>query len=130
MAKHLNGLVDSMTYDNLIADMTPPVKVASGVICKLAAADDYKRGTVLAKSTADGKLYILGSTPAGGDTLTPDSILCDEEHIGSAADENAAVYVSGCFNIDALTMKQGYTMTGADKDKLRERGIYLSQMFE
>ena len=41
---------------------------------------------------------------------------------------NAAVYVMGCFNPGAVTVKEEYTITQADKDALRERGIYLSQV--
>ena len=127
MAKHLNGKVGSVEHDNLISGMTPPPKVASGVIAKLTgAAATYPRGAVLAKSAADGKLYLLGSDTPGD--LTPDCVLCDEEDIGTDADANVAVYVMGCFNPGAVTVKEEYTITQADKDALRERGIYLSQV--
>ena len=127
MAKHLNGKIGTMEYDKLIASMTPPVKVASGVITKLTgSAATYSRGTVLAKSAADGKLYLLGSeTP---EDLTPDCILCDDEEIGTDADANVAVYVMGCFNESAVIVKEDYDITQADRDALRERGIYLSQV--
>ena len=49
MAKHLNDKVGSMEYDKLIAGITPPVKVASGIITKLSAAATYPRGTVLCR---------------------------------------------------------------------------------
>ena len=65
MAKHLNDKVGSMEYDKLIAGITPPVKVASGIITKLSAAATYPRGTVLCRSSGtggDGKLKILGTT--------------------------------------------------------------------
>ena len=129
MAKHLNGKVGSMKHDNLISGMTPPPKVASGVIAKLTGnAATYPRGTILAKSAADGKLYLLGSdTP---DDLTPDCVLCDEEDIGTDADVNVAVYVMGCFNEGALIVKEEYDITQADRDALRERGIYLSQILD
>lgn len=130
MAKHLNNKVDAMEYDKLIAGMTPPVKVISGTIAKLSAAAQYPRGTVLARSSADGKLYILGSEAGAGDTLTPDCILCDAEEIGTGEDVTAAVYAAGCFNIEALTVNDGYTITQADKDKLRERGLYLAQLWD
>lgn len=130
MAKQLNRKVAEMIPDKLISDMTPPVKVASGIIAKLAAETTYARGTVLAKSSTTGKLHILGSAPVGGDTLTPDCILCDPEDICTSADSNAAVYVMGCFNPSALIVKDGYTMTQADKDKLRERGLFLKQLLD
>lgn len=130
MAKHLNRKVDQMEYDKLIAGMTPPVKVISGTIAKLADAAEYPRGTVLAKSSASGKLYALGSTAAEGDPLTPDCILCDAEEVGTAEDVVAAVYAAGSFNIEAVTVADGYTITEADRDKLRERGLYLSQLWD
>lgn len=188
MTRHLNRKVGDMEYDKLIAGITPPVHVNSGTIRKLAEAADYVRGTVLAKSTASGKLYILGTAAAessekfsgdGGETqftltdkpliissvevggsavtvtsydastgvvtlaaapetgtdnvevfypeeeLIPDCILSDDVSVGTEADVNTTVYTGGCFNIDALTVKDEYTLSEADKDKLRERGLYL-----
>ena len=133
MAKHLNDKVGSMEYDKLIAGITPPVKVASGIITKLSVAATYPRGTVLCRSSGtggDGKLKILGTTAAESETLTPDCILCDDEDIGTDADANVAVYVMGCFNEDAMTVDDEYTITQADKDTLPERGIYLAQVLD
>ena len=133
MAKHLNDKVGSMEYDKLIAGITPPVKVASGIITKLSVAAPYPRGTVLCRSSGtggDGKLKILGTPAAESETLTPDCILCDDEDIGTDADANVAVYVMGCFNEDAMTVDDEYTITQADKDTLRERGIYLAQVLD
>lgn len=121
----LNRKVGEMAYDKLIAGITPPVHVNSGTIRMLAVAAEYKRGTVLAKSSVDDKLVILGTTPADAtEVLTPDCILCDDTNIGTA-DVNVAVYTAGCFNKEALIVKSGYTLSESDKDKLRERGIYL-----
>lgn len=130
MAKHLNQTAGELVPDKLIAGMTPPPQTASGTIAKLSAKATYKRGTVLAKSAKDNSLYILGTTAATGDTLTPDCILCDDTEIGTDAGVTAAVYVMGRFNVDALTVADSYTMTEADKDKLRERGIYLAQVWD
>lgn len=130
MTKHLNGKADEMSCDKLIAGMTPPIKVASGIISKLSTAESYARGAVLAKSAKDGKLYILGSAAAEGDTLTPDCVLCDPEDVGTTEDVTAAVYVAGCFSVNALTVAEGYTITEADKDKLRERGLYLKPLWD
>ena len=130
MAKHLNHTVGEMVPDKLIAGMTPPPQTASGTIAKLGTAATYKRGTVLAKSAKDNSLYILGTTAASGDTLTPDCILCDDTEVGTEAGATAVVYVMGRFNVDALTVADSYTMTEADKDKLRERGIYLAQVWD
>ena len=182
----LNRKVGEMAYDKLIAGITPPVHVNSGTIRMLAVAAEYKRGTVLAKSSVDNKLVILGTTPAdavdavaptyakteddaltagktyytrsgsegsyvytpvdapdvanianyyemtdpgspavAAEVLTVDCILCDDTTIGTSADRNVPVYTAGCFNSDALIVKADYTLSESDKDKLRERGIYL-----
>lgn len=133
MDKHLNKKVGEMSYDNLIAGITPPVHVSSGIIRKLAAETTLKRGTVLSKSSGasgDNKLVIIGTTAVDNETLTPDCVLCDDVVVGTATDANVAVYTAGCFNVNALTAKESYTLTVADKDKMRESGIYLATIFE
>lgn len=120
-----------MEYDQLISDIVPPVKVASDVITKLGTAATYTRGTVLCRSSGtagDGKLKILGTTAETNETLTPDCVLCDDVSVGTSADANCAVYVMGCFNPAKLAVKSGYTMTQADKDALKTRGIYLKDI--
>lgn len=119
----LGKKLGEMAYDGLITNLTPPVQVFGGTICKLSVEATYPRGTLLAKSIKDGKLYILGTTAASGDTLTPDCILCDETVVGTAEDVTAAVYTAGCFDPEKVTVAEEYTLTEADKDKLRERGI-------
>lgn len=128
MAEQLNRKVGEMEYDKLIAGIYPEVVKASGIIATTGAEVTYSRGTVLAKSSDDAKLYILGSTASSG-TLTPDCVLCDDATIGTD-DGVEVVYVAGNFNIDALIVSDGYTLTEDDKDKLRERGIYISQILD
>lgn len=115
--------VGEMGCDGLVSGLTPPVQVHGGIISKLATEANYTRGTIFAKSATDHKLYILGSTPANGDTLTPDCILCDDIKVGTAVDISVAVYTAGCIDFNKVAVKSGYTITEADKDKLRERGI-------
>lgn len=124
---HLNRKIgDIQPYDHLISGLTPSVRVASGTIAKGDTETTYPRGTVFARSEKDGKLYLLGSDAATGDTLTPDCILCDSITVGTETDETAAVYVMGNFNPDALTVAEDYAITQADFDRLRERGLYFS----
>ena len=69
--------------------------------------------------------------PASGetaDTYTPDCILCDDTEIGADEDVTTAVYKAGCFDLEKLTVAEGYTVTEADKDKLRERGIVFKSV--
>lgn len=127
---NLNRKVGEMSYDGLITDLTPPVQVRGRTIAKLAIAATYARGTILAKSTNSGKLFILGSTPAAGDTLTPDGILCDDTEIGTTDDINVAVYTAGCFDPGKVTVADGYTITETDKDELRMRDIVFKAVAE
>lgn len=113
---NLNRKVGEMDFDGLITDLTPPVQVRGGVI---ATAGVYVRGTVFAKSSSDNKLHVLG---AEGEGLTPDCVLCDDITT-EEADATVAVYTAGCFDPEKVTLADGYTMTEADKDGLRERGI-------
>lgn len=124
----LSRKVGDMSYDNLIAGITPPVHVNSGTLRNLDTETAYyARGTVLAKSSVDGKLVILGTQPdqTKNEILTPDCILCDDVTVGPGANVDVAVYTAGCFNVDALIVKSNYVWSENDKDKLRERGIYL-----
>lgn len=121
--KNLYSKVGEMEFDGLITDVTPEPIVRGGTIRKLAADATIARGTILAKSSTDNKLVVLGTAAAGGETLTPDCILCDDIDVGTASDEPAEVYYAGCFDPNKCTVASGYTLTEADKDALRVRGI-------
>lgn len=130
MAKHLNRKVGEMVFDKLIAGISPAVHVSGGKIRKVGTETEFKRGTVFAKSSVDNKLVVLGTTAEEGETLVADCILCDDVVVGTGADVNAAVYTAGNFNYNALIAKSGHTISEAEKDKLRERGIYLGVVLE
>ena len=129
MAKELRQKLGSMEYDGLITGLNPPTRVDGGTIAKLSAAAVYKRGTLLAKSSKDGLLHILGEAPPAAaegqtaDTYTPDCILCDDTEVGTTEDVPVDVYVAGCFDPEKVTVGDGYTITQADKDKLRTYSI-------
>jgi hypothetical protein len=120
--RDLNRKVGDKEYDGLITDLNPPIEVRGGTIAGLAAASVYKRGTILAKNTADNKLYILGST-VGTDVLIPHSVLCDDCDVGASVDSNQAVYTAGCFHTEKVTALTGYTISETDYDELRKRNI-------
>ena len=54
-----------------------------------------------------------------------DCVLVNETVVGTTNDEIVLVFVSGNFNADALIVATGYTITEADKDELRKKGILL-----
>jgi len=121
--KELNRKIGDMEYDGLITDLNPPVEVRGRVIAKQSSEKTFLRGTIFARSKADSKLYILGSTPDTGDTLTPDCILCDDSEIGTVNDLDTPVYTAGCFHPGKVTVADGYTISDADLDELRKRNI-------
>ena len=127
---NLNRKVGSMNYDGLITGLVEEVRSDGRTIAKGSTEVTYKRGTVFARSVTDGKLYILGSAPASGDTLTPDCILPDDTEVGTGADVNVAAYTGGRFDPGKVIVKDGHTMTNAERDALRIRNIEFTAAFE
>lgn len=117
-------------YDGLITNVVPQVVTGAATVKKLSTAGTLKRGTVLAKSSTDGKLVILGTSAGSGETLTPYGILCDDTEVGTAEDVNALVYLAGSFDPDRLIVKSGYTMTAGDITALRNGGIFLKAQID
>lgn len=62
MATNLYRKVGEMDFDGLLTDTNPAPMVRGGTIDKLATAATLKRGTVLSKGAASGKLFVLGET--------------------------------------------------------------------
>lgn len=116
MAKELRQKLGSMEYDGLITGLNPPTRVDGGTIAKLAAPAVLKRGTLLGKADS-GLLSVYDGTG------TPDCILCDDTEVGTAEDVPVDVYVAGCFDPEKVTVADDYTITQADKDKLRTYSI-------
>lgn len=104
-----------------------------------AAISGAKVGTTdatVSAYNAQTGVVTLSSAPAAGTKNVhisyekaganePDCVLCDDVEVGTTNDENVAVYVSGCFNAAAIIMDENYTLTEADKDTLRMKGILL-----
>jgi hypothetical protein len=126
--RNLHEKIGSVDFPQLFASIDPPALVRGGTIRKLSAKATLVRGTIMAKSSGsagDGKLVVLGTTAATNEVLTADCILTDDIEVGTANDENVTVYITGDFNIDAVTVASGYTITEDDKDALRTKGILL-----
>lgn len=134
--KELRQKLGSMEYDGLITGLNPTIRIAGRTVRKLSAAATLKRGTLLARSSIDGKLVVLGTTAAApavaasGDTpavpaevLTPDCILCDDTEVGTAEDAPVIVYAAGCFDPEKVTVAEDYSITQEDMDKLRGYSI-------
>ncbi len=128
MTRDLHEEIGSVTPENLFAGLEPHALKHAGVIRKLGTAATLKRGTLMAKSSGtggDGKLVIFGTSAGSNETLTADCVLVDDIDVGTSADENAVVYISGNFIESALTLASGASLTEDDRDALREKGIIL-----
>lgn len=116
--------------DNLIAKIYPPVEAVGVVIRKTEQETLLKRGTVLAVSSADRKLVILGTEEAESEVLVPAYILSDDILVDNTGDVTGVAYRSGNFNRKAVIVKDGYTLSADDEDNLREYSIVFSDMME
>lgn len=119
----LNRKIITVEPDDLVAGTTPPTRIGSAVIRKGAAAVSLKRGTVMAKSSVDAKLVVLGSDAADKEALEAYGILTDNIEVGTDEDHTAEIYIGGKFNSNKITVADGYTMSETDKDTLRKYGI-------
>lgn len=138
MNKNLVRPIDSCTVDNLIAKLSPAAETFGVTIRKEGDTETtYKRGTILAMSSRDGKCVILGTTaqaavtgdsPVAEEVLTPHCILADDVTVGKDADATAVAYRCGNFNRAAVIVNSGYTLTAADEDALRKYDIIFTDM--
>jgi len=69
---------------------------------------------------ANAAAIAIKYTTGGGNAY---AILCDDTEVGTAADVTAPIYIAGCFDPDKCAVASGYTLSDADKDRLRELGI-------
>lgn len=120
--------IGSVEQDNLIAKLEPAAFTFGITLRKLSAAETLKRGTVLAKSSTDGKYVILGTAAASGETFTPSCILADDVEVGTDVDTVGVAYRSGNFNRDAVIVKTGTTLSSAHEDELRKIDIIFTDM--
>jgi hypothetical protein len=101
--------------DNLVAGTYPHLAVTS--VSLAAGQGVLKRGTLLAPG--DNGYVIMDTTTAGKAAF----ILADDTD--TTAKTVAEVYRAGCFAEPEVIVKDGYTLTDADKDALRKYDIIL-----
>lgn len=116
-------------YANIWNSVDVPVITGLRTIRKLTgAAATYKAGTALALSggtAGDGKLVILGTAAASNETLTANCILAEDVEVGTSADVQALVFLSGHANANKLAVASSHTITAAEIEAFRAAGIYL-----
>jgi hypothetical protein len=106
------------TPDNLIAGNFPLVTDTG----TLLSGESVVRGELLGKITSGGKLAVSLSASSDG-SETPYCIAAETVD-ASAADAPIAYYLTGEFNIAAMTFGTGHTAASV-KDGLRALGIFL-----
>lgn len=89
----------------------------------LAAGQNLKRGAVLGRISASGKV-VLSLDAANDGSEVPYGILADDEADATAGDLGVTVYLSGQFHAPNLTFGAGHLALSA-RDTLRTLGIYI-----
>lgn len=108
----------AFNHDNLIAGDAVNAVTESIVL----DTGNLKRGAVLGRITATGKLVLSASAAADG-SQTPVAILAEDAD-ATAADQTTVAYFTGEFNTAALTLGAGHTIASITEG-LRDRGIFL-----
>lgn len=116
--KRLDETLGTMGYDNLFVENVPESDV---VAVKLTVAGVVKRGTVIS-GTPGGKDFAALATAA--DATKALYVLADD--VDTSVDVVGIAYRTGHFNRGALIVGSSYTLTAADEEILRGKGILLS----
>lgn len=122
-------VMGEVKYANIWNSVDVPIITGLRTIRKLTgAAATYKAGTALALSggtAGDDKLVILGTAAASNETLTANCILAEDVEVGTSADVQALVFLSGHANANKLAVASSHTITAAEIEAFRAAGIYL-----
>lgn len=122
-------VMGEVKYANIWNSVDVPIITGLRTIRKLTgAAATYKTGTALALSggtAGDDKLVILGTAAASNETLTANCILAEDVEVGTDADVQALVFLSGHANANKLAVASSHTITAAEIEAFRAAGIYL-----
>lgn len=117
----LDANLGTVGFDNLINSPTPGAEVFSVQVA--AGQGVLERGTLLA--AADGGMVKISAATTGKANAVLEE---DVDTTGGAV--TATAYRTGHFNANALKVADGYEITAADKEALRNAGILLSDAVE
>jgi len=122
-----SGTGDGSTKKFSVIDGGDPTSALTEVKVDGTAVTAYSYNPVTGEivfdtAPANSKTIAIKYTTGGGNA---DCVLAEDVTVGTTNDENVPVYVTGDFNIDALIVAEDYTITQADKDTLRTKGILL-----
>lgn len=117
----IDETVMTVGFDNLIHGTYPPAEVFTVQVA--GAQGVLERGTLLA--TADGGMVKISAATTG----KANAVLADPVDTADGA-VYAVAYRTGHFNTNGLIVADGYEITAADKEALRNVGILLSDAVE
>ena len=120
--------METFNYDGLIANAKHPVDVKSVGLTFASegfTATTLTRGTLLCLD-ANGKAVKF--TAAEGQS--PDSILTDDITVTAAGDYVATAYKTGCFVRQTINAATGITLTDAQVETLRTKGIFIETVMQ
>lgn len=117
MTKRLDSTAGTVSYDNLLFAIDIPVKQKPVTV--ISGSGVLAKGSALAIDS-NGKMNILGTA-----SCTANCILAEDVD-ATSADVQAMAFITGHFNKQKLTVKSAYTITDADVEAFRGKGIILS----
>lgn len=136
MSKNLYESLGTVDYDDLFVENVPESDV---VTIKLAASQGVLARGSLVSGTPGGNMTLLAAALA--DTVTVAStngtmnyvtayVLADKVDTGTGSAVVAIAYRTGHFNRQAIKVNSSYTLTDADEEFLRGKGILLSDALD
>ena len=122
-----SGTGDGSTKKFTVINGGDPSSVLTEVKVDGTATTEYSYNPVTGEilfdtAPANSKAIAIKYSTGGGNA---DCVLADDTIVGTTNDENVLVYIRGNFNASALIYDEDYTITEADKDDLRKKGIIL-----
>lgn len=121
----LNKTSYEVKPDKLIIDGRHPIDVK--IVPILSNQDIVKRGTVLSL-TDTGEYIVFGTDLVAPQTSSKVNCIVAED-VDTASSENTVsvqVYISGHFNQNVFTLKNGSNLETGDVEDLRAAGIFVS----
>ena len=125
MAKRLDESLGTIGYDNLFVENIPEADV---VTVKLAASQGILKRGALVSGTPGGEDFAPLAAAADGTKAL--FVLSDDVDTGTGGAVVAVAYRTGHFNRATLTVGSEYTLTAADEEVLRGKGILLSDALD
>ena len=124
MSKRLDESLGTVGYDNLFVENIPEADV---VTVKLTASQGVlARGTVISGTPGGSDFAALSAAAEAGNALF---VLADDVDTTAGVVVGIA-YRTGHFNRAALKVKSTYTLSAADEEILRGKGILLSDALD